>query len=188
MGYDPYRFIDEFPAAAVAELHLGGFTPEDDEATPGGTLLVDTHAHAVAEPAWDALCPRDSPLRAAAHDRGMGQRSAGAGGADRERPPRPIAFERRARERSPCARWLTFRPAFVTRSSTVTARPWRPCCLGGDPSRTPTRDSSAPLCGEPDPRAGRAIPRHRVAGRFGARDACRDVLHSRASAVQTVHR
>jgi uncharacterized protein (UPF0276 family) len=53
MGYDPYRYIDEFPAGAVAELHLGGFTPEDDEATPGGTLLVDTHAHAVAEPAWD---------------------------------------------------------------------------------------------------------------------------------------
>jgi uncharacterized protein (UPF0276 family) len=51
MGYDAYRFIDEFPDA-VAELHLGGFTPEDDEATPGGTLLVDTHAHAVAEPAW----------------------------------------------------------------------------------------------------------------------------------------
>jgi len=38
MGYDAYRFIDEFPA---------------DEATPGGTLLVDTHAHAVADPAWD---------------------------------------------------------------------------------------------------------------------------------------
>ena len=49
---DAYRFIDEFPVEAVAELHLGGFTPEDDEATPGGTLLVDTHAHAVAEPAW----------------------------------------------------------------------------------------------------------------------------------------
>jgi len=28
MGYDPYDFIDTFPAAAVAELHLGGFTPE----------------------------------------------------------------------------------------------------------------------------------------------------------------
>jgi len=52
MGYDPYQFIDGFPAAAVAELHLGGFTPEDDEATPGGTLLVDTHAHAVAEASW----------------------------------------------------------------------------------------------------------------------------------------
>jgi uncharacterized protein (UPF0276 family) len=53
MGYDPYRYIDEFPAAAVAELHLGGFTPEEDEGTPGATLLVDTHAQAVAEPVWD---------------------------------------------------------------------------------------------------------------------------------------
>ena len=53
MGYDPYRFIDAFPADAVAELHMGGFTPEDDEATPGATLLVDTHATAVAGPAWD---------------------------------------------------------------------------------------------------------------------------------------
>ena len=53
MGYDPYEFIDRFPADAVAELHLGGFTPEDDEATPGATLLVDTHAQAVAEPSWD---------------------------------------------------------------------------------------------------------------------------------------
>jgi uncharacterized protein len=32
---------------------LGGFTPEDNEATPGGKLLIDTHAHAVAEPAWE---------------------------------------------------------------------------------------------------------------------------------------
>jgi hypothetical protein len=52
MGYDPYDFIDQFPAAAVAELHLGGFTPEEDEATPGATLLVDAHAQAVAEASW----------------------------------------------------------------------------------------------------------------------------------------
>ena len=78
MGYDPYRYIDEFPAEAVAELHLGGFTPEDDEATPGGTLLVDTHAHAVARTGMGAVCARHPPLRPAAHDRRMGQRSAGA--------------------------------------------------------------------------------------------------------------
>jgi uncharacterized protein (UPF0276 family) len=53
MGYDPYRFIDEFPGDAVAELHLGGFTPEEDDATTGETLLVDTHADAVAQPAWN---------------------------------------------------------------------------------------------------------------------------------------
>jgi uncharacterized protein (UPF0276 family) len=53
MGYDPYRFIDGLPATAISELHLGGFTPEEDEASGGGTLLVDTHAEHVAEPVWD---------------------------------------------------------------------------------------------------------------------------------------
>jgi uncharacterized protein (UPF0276 family) len=53
MGYDPYAFLEGIPPHAVAELHLGGFTPEDDEATPGGTLLIDTHAHGIAEPVWD---------------------------------------------------------------------------------------------------------------------------------------
>ena len=53
MGYDPRRFIDGLPAAAIGELHLGGFTAEDDEATPGATLLVDTHNSAIAAPAWD---------------------------------------------------------------------------------------------------------------------------------------
>jgi uncharacterized protein (UPF0276 family) len=52
MGYDPYRVIDDFPAT-VEELHLGGFTPEDDDATPGATVLIDTHAHEVADPVWD---------------------------------------------------------------------------------------------------------------------------------------
>jgi uncharacterized protein (UPF0276 family) len=53
MGYDPYAFIDRFPASAVAELHLGGFTSEDDDAMPGGALLVDTHADGVADASWD---------------------------------------------------------------------------------------------------------------------------------------
>ena len=53
MEYDPYQFIDGLPAGAISELHLGGFTPEADEANPGATLLVDTHASTVAEPVWD---------------------------------------------------------------------------------------------------------------------------------------
>ncbi|MBI4485504.1 MAG: DUF692 domain-containing protein [Acidobacteria bacterium] len=53
MRYDPYRYIDELPAHAVGELHLGGFTPEEDENHPGKNLLVDTHATVVAEPVWD---------------------------------------------------------------------------------------------------------------------------------------
>lgn len=53
MGYDAYAYIDAFPAHAVAEIHLGGFTREDDEATPGGEILIDTHAGSIAEPVWD---------------------------------------------------------------------------------------------------------------------------------------
>ena len=53
MGFNPYRYLDEFPIDAVAELHLGGFTPEDDEATPGATLLVDTHATPITGAVWD---------------------------------------------------------------------------------------------------------------------------------------
>lgn len=53
MGYDAHAYIDGLPAEAITELHLGGFTPEDDEATPGGVVLIDTHATEVARPAWD---------------------------------------------------------------------------------------------------------------------------------------
>jgi uncharacterized protein (UPF0276 family) len=53
MGYEPYRFIDGLPVDAIGELHLGGFTAEEDEASPGATLLVDTHASTIAEPVWD---------------------------------------------------------------------------------------------------------------------------------------
>ena len=52
LGFDAYAYIDSLPADAVAELHLGGFTREPDEATPGGEILIDTHAAAIAEPVW----------------------------------------------------------------------------------------------------------------------------------------
>jgi uncharacterized protein (UPF0276 family) len=60
MGYDAEAYLDALPAAAVAELHLGGFTVEDDEATPGGQILIDTHANRVAAPVlieWDNDIP-----------------------------------------------------------------------------------------------------------------------------------
>ena len=50
-GYDAYAYIDAFPAGAVAELHLGGFTQETDDS--GAPVLIDTHAAAIAEPVWD---------------------------------------------------------------------------------------------------------------------------------------
>ena len=53
MGYDAHAYIDGLPAEAISELHLGGFAPEEDEATPGGIVLVDTHATEVAGPAWE---------------------------------------------------------------------------------------------------------------------------------------
>lgn len=52
MGFDPYAYIDALPASAIGEMHLGGFALENDEGNPGGTLLVDTHSTAIAEPAW----------------------------------------------------------------------------------------------------------------------------------------
>ena len=53
MGYDAYRYIDGLPADAIGELHLGGFTREEDEAEPGAEILIDTHADRIAEPAWE---------------------------------------------------------------------------------------------------------------------------------------
>jgi uncharacterized protein (UPF0276 family) len=53
MGYDAYAYIDAFPAHAVVEFHLGGFTREADDATPGGEVLIDTHAASIASPVWE---------------------------------------------------------------------------------------------------------------------------------------
>jgi uncharacterized protein (UPF0276 family) len=52
MGFDPYAYLAALPVSAIDELHLGGFTPEQDDATPGGTLLIDTHAARVAQDVW----------------------------------------------------------------------------------------------------------------------------------------
>lgn len=52
MGFNPFEYLSGLPAAAVGELHLGGFTPEDDEATPGQTVFVDTHAAAIDASVW----------------------------------------------------------------------------------------------------------------------------------------
>ena len=53
MGYDARAYLDGLPADAIGELHLGGFTREEDDATPGGDVLIDTHATGVASPSWD---------------------------------------------------------------------------------------------------------------------------------------
>jgi uncharacterized protein (UPF0276 family) len=51
LGYDAYEYINGLPADAVAELHLGGFTREADDA--GAPVLIDTHAGAIDEPVWE---------------------------------------------------------------------------------------------------------------------------------------
>jgi len=51
MGFDPYAYLDQLPAHAIGELHLGGFTPEAD-GEAGGEVLIDTHAARIAEEVW----------------------------------------------------------------------------------------------------------------------------------------
>jgi uncharacterized protein (UPF0276 family) len=53
MDFDPRAYIDSLPEHAIAEIHLGGYTPEDDENNHGAELLIDTHAAPIADPAWD---------------------------------------------------------------------------------------------------------------------------------------
>src|SRR5437899_3540627 len=53
MRYDACQYIDNFPAHAIGEIHLGGYTSEEDGANPGSDLWIDTHAAAIAERSWD---------------------------------------------------------------------------------------------------------------------------------------
>lgn len=52
LGFDARAYLDGLPGEAIAELHLGGFTREADDATPGEDVLIDTHACRVADSAW----------------------------------------------------------------------------------------------------------------------------------------
>lgn len=45
-GFDPRLYIDAMPPAAIAEIHLAGFSDT-------GSLLIDTHGSRVAPPVWD---------------------------------------------------------------------------------------------------------------------------------------
>lgn len=52
MSYDPYDYIGGLPAAAVAELHLGGYTREAQDDASAGELLIDAHASPISDPVW----------------------------------------------------------------------------------------------------------------------------------------
>jgi uncharacterized protein (UPF0276 family) len=53
LGFDPHTYIDSLPADRVGEIHLGGYTAEEDEATPGAEVLIDTHAAPIAAQTWE---------------------------------------------------------------------------------------------------------------------------------------
>lgn len=52
LGYDADEYLEGINPAYVAELHLGGFRAEPDDATPGGAVLIDTHGDVVDDGAW----------------------------------------------------------------------------------------------------------------------------------------
>jgi uncharacterized protein (UPF0276 family) len=50
-GFDPLRYLDAIPPAAVQEIHLAGFDRVRLDA--GGEVLIDTHGRQVAGPVWN---------------------------------------------------------------------------------------------------------------------------------------
>ncbi|MBP2296085.1 MNIO family bufferin maturase [Azospirillum rugosum] len=57
VGIDPRAWLDALPAQAVGEIHVAGHAVHD---TGCGTLLIDDHGSAVADPVWTLL---DEALR-----------------------------------------------------------------------------------------------------------------------------
>src|SRR5271165_4313588 len=49
-GFDPYRYLADFPLAAVGEIHLAGCSDDRDDA--GFPLLIDAHDSPVRDAVW----------------------------------------------------------------------------------------------------------------------------------------
>jgi uncharacterized protein (UPF0276 family) len=49
-GYDPYRYLADFPLHAVGEIHLAGYAEDNDDA--GLPLLIDAHNSPVRDAVW----------------------------------------------------------------------------------------------------------------------------------------
>jgi uncharacterized protein (UPF0276 family) len=49
-GYDPHRYLADFPLQAVGEVHLAGYAEDHDDA--GLPLLIDAHNSPVRDPVW----------------------------------------------------------------------------------------------------------------------------------------
>ena len=52
-GFDPLRYLDAIPPAAVGEIHLAGFDSMPVAGGTGGTVLIDTHGKPVAGAVWN---------------------------------------------------------------------------------------------------------------------------------------
>jgi len=50
-GYGAQAYLDDFPVAAVGEIHLAGHAPDHDET--GASLLIDAHDRKVDLAVWD---------------------------------------------------------------------------------------------------------------------------------------
>ncbi len=48
--WNPSQYVDDFPLERVQEVHLAGYTQEEDDA--GMPLLIDTHDRQVSESVW----------------------------------------------------------------------------------------------------------------------------------------
>lgn len=57
VGLNPHAYLEAVPAQAVGEIHVAGHSVHD---TGCGTLLIDDHGSAVADPVWTLL---DAALR-----------------------------------------------------------------------------------------------------------------------------
>ncbi|HHQ14166.1 MAG TPA: DUF692 domain-containing protein [Chromatiales bacterium] len=53
LGFDAARYIAQFPAAAVGEIHVAGHAPDPAQGETG--LLIDSHDRAVDEQVWQLL-------------------------------------------------------------------------------------------------------------------------------------
>jgi uncharacterized protein len=49
-GFDPYRYLAQFPLGAVGEIHLAGYAEDKDDA--GLPLLIDAHDSPVRDAVW----------------------------------------------------------------------------------------------------------------------------------------
>ena len=53
LNLSPQAYIDAYPLAAVAEIHVGGHDEDHDDA--GAPLLIDSHGAPVVDPVWCLL-------------------------------------------------------------------------------------------------------------------------------------